>query len=233
MELLEELKELEKRLEQEAIQKQEDCKILDISCYNIQFDAIEGEEGPLFLVEKEVNGEVKRELQIGDKVIADIGEDNHVQMREGFLDEKTILLIQLRDVMPTSLRELEEIEMRKERSGERSNKEQEKTSRSKEDKKKLEEEGEIPKKRENAKDIEIDLNKKITETKTFADLVPEVKEKHVTTVKVRRLDATRYEFYGETIDEQEVALESLKTVEGTNPTNKINQVGENRRGRTR
>ena len=70
------------------------------------------------------------------------------------------------------------------------------------------------------------MDKKITEKQTFADLVPEVKQKRIQTVKVRRTSNTEFEFYGIDIAGNEVVLETLKPVEGTNPTKQINEVNQ-------
>lgn len=82
MELLEQLQKLKSELERQAIEKNESCHILDVQYYtNITFDEIEGKEQPLFLVEKEVNGEIKRELQMGNTVIGEFAEDNVLIMK--------------------------------------------------------------------------------------------------------------------------------------------------------
>ena len=228
---LEQLQKLKAELEKKAMEKNEQCYILDIQYYkDITFDDIEGKTEPVFLVEKEVNGELKRELQKGDTVIADIGEDNTIYMRNISIGKEIMLLVKLRDTTPISLRELEEIERRKEARNHGTTQAKKQNKKDKEKKDTQEENIEESKPKEkstNAKDIEIDIHSKVTETKTFADLVPEVKEKQLETVKIRRLDATRYEFYGETKDGEEVALESLTMTEGTNPNKEINQVGAN------
>ena len=70
MELLKELEKLENRLEEEA---NEQYKIIDIKYYkHITFDRVKGEEEPLYLIEKEVDGKMVKQLQAGDRVIADI-----------------------------------------------------------------------------------------------------------------------------------------------------------------
>lgn len=228
MELLDELEKLQQELEKRARHKGEECKILDIMYYdNIAFDELEAQEVPIFLVEKEVNGEIKKELQAANTVIADIGEDNQIHMRKEFFDKELIILMRLRNTTPISLRELEEREM--ERQQNRNTNQSSKTEKSvKEDKEikddDLEEINQTPSQNKNAKDIEIDLDKKITDKKTFADLVPEVKQKNIVAIKVRRLDATRFEFYGETQEGEKVEIESLKTVEGTNPIKDITKV---------
>ena len=111
MELKEWLETLKKELEKQAMEHNEQCKIRDIHYYKpIIFDEIEGKEHPLFLVEKEVNGEIKRELHMEDIVIADIDKDNHLHMRQGFFDKELLILVKLRDTEPISLKELEEME---------------------------------------------------------------------------------------------------------------------------
>ncbi len=236
MELKEWLETLKKELEKQAMEHNEQCKIRDIHYYKpIIFDEIEGKEHPLFLVEKEVNGEIKRELHMEDIVIADIDKDNHLHMRQGFFDKELLILVKLRDTEPISLKELEEMEEELESNTQledtqKQNKkliEKKKDKDPKEDTEDLESIKGANQENSNAKDIEIDINKKVTVDRTFADLVPEVKEKQLETVKIRRIDATRFEFYGINKDGQEVKFESLKTVEGTNPIKEITEVGAN------
>ncbi|MBO5479173.1 MAG: hypothetical protein J6A04_05710 [Clostridia bacterium] len=219
MELREELEKLRDSLQQQAIERNEQCKILDIEYYkHITFDNVEGKEQPLYLVEKEVNGEIKRELQVGDTVIADIGEDNSISMRKEFAYKELDILIQLRDIEPISLNELERIEQRKQsmKNKEFNSKEESKS----------EEEVEQMKNTPLNYVAEIDMDKKITETKTFAELVPEAKEKQVEKVRVRRIDSTRFEIYGVGKAGEYIPLETLKQVEGTNPTKEINEINE-------
>lgn len=230
MELLEQLQKLKSELERQAIEKNESCHILDVQYYtNITFDEIEGKEQPLFLVEKEVNGEIKRELQMGNTVIGEFAEDNVLIMKPGYGNKELMILIKLRGMTPSSLRELEETQRGREvRKATKIVHNQKQAHKDKEEAKQEElDRSETRAKRTNAKDIEIDLHEKITTDKTFADLVPEVKEKQLETVKIRRIDATNFEFYGQTQVGEEVILESLKTTEGTNPTKEIIRVGAN------
>lgn len=218
MELKKELEKLRDELEEKANERNEKCKIVDIQYYKkITFDDIEQKEEPLYLIEEEVDGEIKRYLQAGDTVIADIGEDNTVCMRDGLDNKSTDILIQLRDVEPISLKGLEKREQSK------------KTVKNKEEKQSQElEEGQVQEEKMDSTTssfiAEIKLNERITETKTFADLVPEVKEKQVEKVKVRRIGMVGFEFYGEGKNGEYIPLESLKQVEGTNPTKEINEV---------
>lgn len=140
-----------------------------------------------------------------------------------------MILIKLRGVTPSSLRELEETQRGREvRKATKIVHNQKQAHKDKEEAKQEElDRSEMRANRTNAKDIEIDLHKKITTDKTFADLVPEVKEKQLKTVKIRRIDATKFEFYGQTQAGEEVILESLKTTEGTNPTKEITRIGAN------
>lgn len=211
--LLEQLKKLRDELEKKSKEKNKQSKILDIEYYKPI--KLMKEEQPLYLVEKEVDGNIKRELQVGDKVIANINDDNTIQMKEEFshLLESGNILLELRDVMPISLNELEQIENSKLRGKQVDSKVKEKDQ-------------EKGKQKENSKDIEIDLDKKITETKTFSELVPEVKQKGIKKVKIRRLDMTRFEFYGINEVGQEVSIDSLKMTEGTNPYKKINEINK-------
>ena len=116
MELRQELEKIKEQLENEATKKNEKCKILDIHYYKqITFDNVEGKEEPLYLVEKEVNGKVIKQLQISDKVIADIADDNTIKIRDEISNsmKDTSILIALRDTAPISLNELEKQEKQK------------------------------------------------------------------------------------------------------------------------
>ncbi|MCI8481547.1 MAG: hypothetical protein HFJ27_00130 [Clostridia bacterium] len=96
MELVQQLQNLKNELEQEAIKRKKQSHIIDIYYYKpITFDAISEKEVPLYLVEKEVEGKIQKQLQMGDTVIADISEDNKIQIRQelkGILKENDILL---------------------------------------------------------------------------------------------------------------------------------------------
>ena len=108
MELLKELERLEIELEEEANEKNEQCKIIDIKYYkHITFDKVKGEEEPLYLIEKEVDGKMVKQLQAGDRVIADILEDNTILLREDIKDKSTMILMHLNNITPISLRELQ------------------------------------------------------------------------------------------------------------------------------
>ena len=111
MELLKQLERLENTLEEEANEKNEKCKIIDIKYYkHITFGKVKGEEEPLYLIEKEVDGKIVKQLQAGDRVIADIAEDNTIILREDVKDKSTMILMHLNNITPTSLRELQERE---------------------------------------------------------------------------------------------------------------------------
>lgn len=211
MELLQNLLKFKKELEEKAKENGQKMRVMNISYYQSpKSNFIDEKESPIYLVEKDVEGKQKRELMIKDKVIADIKQDNSIQIRKEFLYQITSqdILIKLRDTIPVSLNELEKKEeQRKDNKGEKQGKKQTKAQ-------------------DNPKDIEIDMDKPITKTKTFAQLVPEVKEKAIQQVKIRRMDMTRFEFYG--IDENgyEIELDSIKMVEGANPNKQIKEINQ-------
>lgn len=225
MELLKELEKLEIKLEEEANEKNEKCKIIDIKYYkHITFDRVKGEEEPLYLIEKEVDGGIIRQLQAGDRVIADILEDNTILLREDIKDKSTIILMHLNNITPTSLRTLQEREKL-----ENNVKKQEHTQNKKENKessKRQDEQKET--KNQNPYSIaEIDLDKPIVGKKNFRDLVPEIKEKEVEKVKVRRTELgtdNGFEFYGIGKNGEYIKLETLKRTEATNQTKEVNEI---------
>ena len=229
MELLKELEELENRLEQEANEKNEKCKIIDIKYYkHITFDKVEGEEVPLYLIEKEVDGRIVRELQAGDRVIADILEDNTIILREDIKDKSTMILMHSNNITPTSLRELQE----REELDKTEERQQEKEQNKKEDKEnKKEQEKQKENNYQNPYSIaEIDLDKPIVGKKSFRDLVPEVKEKEVEKVKVRRTGLgtdNGFEFYGIGKNGEYIKLETLKRTEATNQSKEVNEIQNN------
>lgn len=221
MELKDSLQKLKKDLENTARENKVNTTILDIHYYKtIKFNEAGGEEHPIYLVEKQVDGKIVKQLQTDDEVIADIKEDNSIEIKEGFKEKITIkgILIKLRDTMPVSLNELEHLEKDKQKENEMESEERIKNGTNVETKGSNVE--------QNKKDIEIDMDKRITETKTFAQLVPEVKEKGIETVKVRRLDMTRFEFYGLDENGNEIEIQSLKAVEGTNPNKEIKEINQ-------
>ena len=173
----------------------------------------------LYLVKKEVEGRTVQEFHTSNGVIATVGEEGQIEICEKYkqLINSNEFLLQLRDVMPLSLEKLEEEERKKLESTEIKSKKQIKV---KEDK--AEKEQYI----ENSKDAIINIDKKITETKTFRELVPELKEKGIVDVRVRRVDNTRFEFIGINNAGEIVRLESLEQTEGTNPNEDIIKVNE-------
>ena len=226
MELLKELERLEIELEEEANEKNEQCKIIDIKYYkHITFDKVKGEEEPLYLIEKEVDGSIIRQLQVGDKVIADIAEDNTIILREDVKDKSTMILMHLNNITPTSLRELQE----REELHKLEQKQEQKTQNKKENKESSKQQDEQKEtKNQNPYSIaEIDLDKPIVGKKNFRDLVPEIKEKEVEKVKVRRTGLgtdNGFEFYGIGKNGEYIKLETLKRTEATNQTKEVNEI---------
>lgn len=198
-ELANKLQFLKFKLQKELEDNKELGKIVNISYYGKI--NLEGNDAvSIYLVEKEIDGKVQREIQTENRNIATIDNENVIHTTDDCSKE---LLNQLKDVSPISLKVLEERYNNKEENIQP-------------DKKAI----------ENSKDIEIDMDKKITQTKTFEQLVPEIKEKEIESVKVRRLGMTSFEFYGIGKNGQEIAIESLKLVEGTNPNKEIYEVNK-------
>jgi hypothetical protein len=225
MELLKELEKLEIKLEEEANEKNEQFKIIDIKYYkHITFDKVKGEKEPLYLIEKEVDGKIVKQLQAGDKVIADIAQDNTIILREDVKDKSTIILMHLNNITPTSLRELQE----REKLHKLEQKQEQKTQNKKENKENKKQEEQKENNNQNPYSIaEIDLDKPIVGKKNFRDLVPEIKEKEVEKVKVRRTGLgtdNGFEFYGIGKNGEYIKLETLKRTEATNQTKEVNEI---------
>lgn len=225
--LLEQLKEFKIQEEQKVQNDKEIVK--DVSYYGKIKIREEQQEilQDLYLVEKEIDGSVKLELHTQNAKIAEIGQGGLIVMDKEFSSgiNPIKLLYQLQRIAPVSLERLEKIKQRKELNKQSSKKDEKIEEKEQEnEEEKMQQDGKLQASTNYI--AEIDLSKKITETKTFADLVPEVKEKQIQKVKVKRLDATRFEFYGEGKNNEYIPLETLKQVEGTNPTKEINEVNQ-------
>lgn len=217
------------KIKQEENIKQETESIIDISYYgeinlskndaDLKNKTVE----ELYLVKKEVAGKMIQEFHTSDGIIATVGEEGKIVITEQYkhlINDKEFLL-QLRNVMPLSLEKLEE----KQRENLKSNQTESSKKLANEQN---EEEGQRQEQYiENPKDAVVNLDKKITATKTFRQLVPEVKEKGVVDVRVRRVDNTRFEFIGINEFGEIIRLESLEQTEGTNPNEDIIKVNEN------
>lgn len=232
--LLEQMREF-KEFCKENISKED--KIIDVIYYGeINLSKNDGDisnekSESIYLVKKEQDGKTKLEFYANFGIIAEIGENGEIKIAtncKDIINEKEFLL-QLQKVMPISL---EKLEQRARKNMEKSKKEQNGQTKEAEKENKIGESkiGENEKKyKQNAKDIKIDMNTKIAGQKTFSELVPEIKEKGIQEVIVRRKEAQEFEFIG--IDEygNEVELETLERTEGTNPNKEIIKVSRRRK----
>lgn len=212
-EILENLQEFKEK--EELKTGDNNNKIIDVIYYGMltvsknDADPTNEKQKQLFLVQKEVNGKMQYEFHTEDGIIAKVGENDEIIIEEKYskLINGIEFLLQLQKTMPLSLKKLQELQTKSNpKNDEKENPEFENKN--------------------SKKDIQVDLDKKITETKTFAQLVPEVKEKNIKQVKIRRIDATKFEFYGIGEDGQEVEINSLKQTEGTNPNKDIVEVNK-------
>lgn len=161
-------------------------KILDIVYYGTinlsKNDAdLENEtKEDIYLIKKEKDGNIEFEFHTNNGIIATVGEGNVITISENYKDKinDKEFFIQLAKANPISLQKLEQI-----RKQDKSIKDDLENNTLEQDK-------------QNSKEVEIDLNKKVTADMTFADLVPEVRKKGIKQVKVRRIDSTKFEFYG-------------------------------------
>ena len=169
-----------------------------------------------------------KQLQAGDRVIANILEDNTILLREDIKDKSTMILMHLNNITPISLRELQEREELRKIEQKQEQKTQNKKE-NKEDSKQQDEQKENN--NPNPYSIaEIDLDKPIVGKKSFRDLVPEVKEKEVEKVKVRRTGLgtdNGFEFYGIGKNGEYIKLETLKRTEATNQSKEVNEIQNN------
>lgn len=173
----------------------------------------------LYLVKKEVEGKIVQEFHTNNGVIATVGEEGKIEICEKYkqLINYNEFLLQLRDVPPLSLEKLEAEKSKKLEGSKIETKKHDREQGSEKEKEQY---------RENPKDAVVNLDRKITETRTFRELVPEVKEKGVVDVRVRRVDNTKFEFIGINEFGEIVKLESLEQTEGTNPNEDIVKVNE-------
>ena len=214
--------------------------ILDISYYGKiilstnDSDISNQREEDLYLVKKQIDGKTQVEFRTDSGIIATI-EEGQIRISEEYknLINEHELLLQLENVLPLSLMELEELEKEPtngENSGKRDKKEEKlKPEEQVEDEK--DERKDRPKKYiEKPQDVKIDPNRKITKTKTFYDLVPEARQKGAVDVVVRRKDNVTFEIIGVNSAGEEIKLQAIEQTEGTNPNKdivEINRDGSN------
>lgn len=220
------LGKLRKFKKSQELNLSDDVKIIDISYYgkiNLSkndADLSNGTQEDLYLLKKEVNGKTELEFHTNKGLIATIGEGGIILISNEYKDliSDKEFLVQMQKVMPISLEKLEQIKNRNKESQNQTETMVNETSSLKEDDNRQY----IP----NAKDIKIDMNKKITETKAFSDLVPEVKDKGIKDVIVRRKDGVNFEFIGINENNEEIPLQTLGQTEGTNPNQDIVEVNQ-------
>ncbi len=223
-EALEKLKEF-KQIEEANLDNDKE-KIIDVSYYgkikllnNNQENTDEIYED-LFLVKRQTDGKIEFEFKTNNGTIAKVGKVGEIEIQDNYKEHinSKEFLIQLQKTMPLSLEKLEEIQKRKQNKISTENPIQEKEDKIEEKENRY---------NENSKDIRIDINKKITETKTFKDLVPEVGKKGIVDVRIKRVDNTKFEFIGLDQKGEEIPLQTLAQTEGTNPNKEIVQVNSN------
>lgn len=213
----------------------EDEEIIDVSYYGKitlsknDADISNEKKEDLYLVKKEHDGKTVLEFYTNVGIIAKANENGQIEITTTYKDlinEKEFLL-QLQNVMPMSLKKLEEIVKNKQEKYLSEQKVKESTQEQKDIQEENEEASNTKKDEDrriykpNAKDVKIDMNKKITKTKSFSDLVPEVHEKGIQEIIVRRKDNTQFEFIGINEFGEEIELNTLSMTEGTNPNKDI------------
>ncbi len=232
-EILNLLQKKQQELESKIVNN--DVKISDIQYYG-QIE-IEDLKEPVYVVDKKADGKISKELYLGNEHIADINESGEIQIGKEYeiKIDSVKLLLTLKEIKPISLRKLEALRERgyefEDDESNISNEKDRKVDEPEEDhdKDKTKESKDkvgTNKAKTSNKDIIIDMDKRITETKRFADLVPEVREKGIKEVRVRRKTMTEFEFYGINDAGEEVKIESLKRTEGISPNKMINQVNK-------
>lgn len=234
--LLNKLQELKKEVEEDNSK----AIVLDISYYgeinlpsNIDKSKVIKED--LYLVEKEVDGKIEKEFCTKYGIIAKV-EDGQIKISEqyrGLIDEID-LLSKLKEILPLSLKKLEEIEQKREstvRERNISKNKNKKTNENKENEIENDEEekknstGGRPVYKPNPKDLEIDLKQRVTETNTIQDLIPEAKG--LDKLVIRRKNNGQFEIIGVNGEGEEVELKSLEQTEGTNPNKDIVDIDRN------
>lgn len=227
-EVIEKLKKFKQLQEENIVSDKEE--IIDVIYYGqIHLSSNEQEVTDenyedLYLVKRQTDGKIEFEFKTNSGTIAKVGKEGKIQIQDNYkkLINTKEFLLQLQKTMPLSLEKLEEIQKRKQNNTKYPFEER-KDDIKKEDNTKNEEN----KYEENSKDIKINVNRKITETKTFKDLVPEVRQKGIVDVRIKRIDNTKFRFFGINSEGQEIMLETLEQTEGTNPNKEIVQVNAN------
>ena len=213
------------RKEKNTVKKglEENQSIEDVLCYGKitvsknDTDKSNQKDLYLYLIKKQINGQEVMELTTNGKKFATINKDskeNIIIIEKEFqllINEKELLL-QVRDVSPTSLNKLEELEKQKRKLA-------------KKEKQEAQDEKEESKEKEQYI-AQIDINKEIIPGKTIRGLVPEIKEKGIKEVFVKRKDTTRMEFVGIDENNEEIKIESISQVQGTNPNKDVVEVNE-------
>lgn len=184
----------------------------------------------VYLLEKNSDGTHILEFRTDSGVLATVDEEGNIRITDEyrpFINE-TEFLLQLGKASSKSLEELKKLqkeEIEQDKSVGATSSRPIKQDKSVGARRRRPEELEKDSKYDpNSKDVIIDMDKKVIENSTFADLVPEVKQKGIVDVRVRRLDSQRFEFYGINASGEEVAIESLQKTEGTDPTQEITMV---------
>lgn len=220
---LENRKKLEKLKNfRESVLVTKEEKIIDIKTYGaIDFtnDFIENPED-LFVVQKEVKGEIQYEFYVNTEKMGEINKEGILSTTDKFrkIIDNDKILSELQGRIPTSLKNLEEIIEKQSKIKDNNNKDKVQSL----DGYKQEKEEEKLK-----PDIEIDINKQITNTQKIGDFIPEIKQKKYDRLVARRIDNTNYQFYGITKEGKEEPID-LEMTEGSNP--KEDMVSVNSKG---
>ena len=126
---------------------------------------------------------------------------------------------------PISLEKLEEIERERQIGAGIKNKKTTEKEVAKEDKdNEKEQEDTLEKRQYNKSYVEISMDKYITANKKIADIIPEAKQKHCQSIRIRSGNNINFEVYGVDNNGNEVQLETLGQTEGTNPNQEIMRV---------
>lgn len=200
------------------VQTQEEGVILEIFYYT---SILIGEEThPIYLVSKQIDGKIVKEIRTDKQRLASIDENGIITQEPDSPIDVMELLESLQTIQPVSQKERNQQEEYINVIEENSGSQKQKVQAKKEVKQPIKQEEE----KNNFYDAEIDIHQKITEDRNFADLVPEIKEKKIKQVKVKRMDATNYQIWGIDQDGNEMVLKSLIPTQGTNPQKEINQI---------
>lgn len=241
-ELLEKMRNLKQEIEEQKKKaKKQEIEVEEIIYYGtIEIKEEKGKpvEKEIYLVKQTIEGIPQINFYADNQIMAKVKEEGQIEIVPEFADKiKEVEFLaklemareQLQDKEPISLAELEQKEQEIGRKKAVGTKPKKKEKQEEKDEREDEQEEEPQKKQIDKNDIEIRMDAYITPDKKIADIIPEVKEKGCTKVKIRTTDNIHFKMYGIDKDGNEIQLKTLKQTEGTNPNQTMTKISHDGR----